>query len=101
MSDVFDEKVVIGFPNQSFARLTESCFGAALDFTSGRSAILGRSTSSREMRWSKSPFAARIVVTSLTIPTPLANQRSIIIGLGDICSHECGTHEICRPEPLY
>ena len=80
------ENVVVGLPKRSLARLTASCFGVASDFTSGRSTIFGLSSSSSEMRWSRSPFASCVVVTSFTIPTPGVNQRSIVIRFGDVCS---------------
>jgi hypothetical protein len=77
---------VFALPNWSFPKLTESFFDVASGFTFGLSVTLGGSANSSEMRSSKSPFAARSVVTSFTIPVPAANQRSIVIGLGDVCS---------------
>ena len=83
--------LVHGSPNETSDATTtlgcgHSCFGVASDFTSGRSTILGPSASSSEMRWSKSPLASCIVVTSFTIPTSGANQRSIVIRFGVVCS---------------
>ena len=42
----------------------------AADFTTGLAATFGRSFNSSEMRRSKSPFSERVVVTSLTMPSP-------------------------------